>query len=356
VGDDLHVRQLSEQDLDEWVQLVGESRHGSVYALPAFLESLCRAAGGRYLVLGASRAGRLEGGVALYENDSIYGRYVSSRPLLYYNGPVLRPALSRYPSEQTALEVKILTVLAHAIATLRYARARLACSPDLVDVRPFLRAGWLGAIRYTYFVGIGDLGQQWAQVEHNLRRLVRRGERDGLSCVEDDDVEPLCSLHAETMARKGGDEYLPPGPFRIFLKAIQKEKLGRVFHARLRSGQAIASQLVLLSPGGLCHVAAAAADGAFLRTGASAFLRWRSFESLSADGFRTVDLTDAPLNAVTHFKSQLGGDLRRFVELNAPVSARYRMASPVLGALRRARFAVGEIVERARGRNGDVHS
>ena len=57
------------------------------------------------------------------------------------------------------------------------------------------------------------------------------------------------------------------------------------------------------------HTVSAAADADHLRMGATAFLRWKVLESLSALGYKANDLTDAALNPVTHFKSQLGGNL-----------------------------------------------
>jgi hypothetical protein len=87
----------------------------------------------------------------------------------------------------------------------------------------------------------------------------------------------------------------------------------------------------------VCHVAAAATDQEFHRSGVSAFMRWKSFEALSALGYAGVDLTDAALNPVSHFKSQLGGELRMTLLLDAPRSLAYRMISGIKDLLMRAR-------------------
>jgi hypothetical protein len=333
----VRVGLLRDVELDDWSRLVSSSPQGSVYALPRYLDALCHAAGGRYIVLGARQGEELIGGLALYECDSLYGRLVAPRLLLYYNGPVLRPYATRYPSEQTARSLKTLAALEQAARARLYGRLTLACSPGFTDARPFLAAGWSAAPRYTYVVDIADPARQWARVEQNLRRLIQRCERDGLSCVIDGDFDAFLALHERTVARKSLELYLPAARFAQYFDALRRQGLCQLFHARQPDGRAVASQLVLLGPGGLCHVVAAAADEAFLRSGASAFLRWKSLEALSAAGYTAADLTDASINPVTHFKSQLGGDLRMLLVLDAPRSLPYRIGVPAGAAYRKAR-------------------
>jgi hypothetical protein len=304
-------------------------------------------------VLGARQGAELVGGVALYENDSVHGRYVAPRALLYYNGPVIRPYGTRYPSEQTGRHLKTISALEHAIASRRYARVTLACTPSFGDARPFLAAGWSAGLRYTYLVDIAEPGAQWGRVEQNLRRLIQRCEREGLICVDDDDFETFYRLHERTMARKGGEIYLSAEGFRHYFESLRRNGLCRLFHARQNDGRILASQLVLLGTGGLCHLVAAATDEAFLRSGASAFLRWKSFEALSASGYKIADLTDAALNAVTHFKSQLGGDLRMLLLLDAPQSLSYRLGTRAGALVRRARMALGQTARSFGRRRGE---
>jgi hypothetical protein len=85
--------------------------------------------------------------------------------------------------------------------------------------------------------------------------------------------------------------------------------------------------------------------------GASAFLRWRGFEALAALGYQANDLTDAALNPVTHFKSQLGGDLETALVLTAPQSLRRRVAGGIEHSARLPRAAARRLV-RAFARNG----
>lgn len=314
-------------EFDEWAALVSESPDGSIYSLPRYLEILCRAAGGKFSILGVRHGDELAGGVALYESASRYGTHVSPRMLLSYNGVVLRRYDTRCPSQQTARHIKILSGLVEALARRGYARVTLNCRSSITDLRPFLAAGWSASPYYTYIVPVADLDLLWSRIERNLRRLIKRCEKDGMTVTEDDDFASCFHMHAGTMKRKGLDPYLAERPFREYFEILRAANLCRLFHARLPDGRPIATQLVLLGPNPVTHTVTAASDPEFLQTGGTAFLRWKAFEAISAMGFSGNDLTGAGLNPVTHFKSQLGGDLHLFLVADSPRTLQYRLGS-----------------------------
>src|SRR5262249_19542934 len=190
---------LPERCYDEWHKFVAASSEGSIYALPQYLTALSRAAGGRFAVLGVRNGDELVGGVALYESDSRYGPYVAPRPLLYYNGVLLRAYQTRYPSEHTSRNLKTLTALEAALTHRGYARLTLASPSSLKDARVFISAGWDVLPRYTYVVRIADLPSLWHRVEQNLRRLVKRCEREGMCFYPDGDFDSFFRLHASIM-------------------------------------------------------------------------------------------------------------------------------------------------------------
>jgi hypothetical protein len=150
--------------------------------------------------------------------------------------------------------------------------------------------------------------EQWERIDQNLKRLIRRCERDGVTYREDADFDALFRLHWQTHQRKGAPLYLPEAAFRRFFERVHGCGLARLGHAVFQ-GKVVASQLMLVGPHPVSHTVCAGADEDHLRLGASAFLRWHAFLSLHRDGYAANDLTDASLNPVTRFKSQLGGDL-----------------------------------------------
>ena len=210
------------------------------------------------------------------------------------------------------------------LANMGYAHVLLHNDATLPDLRPFLAAGWQPSLSYTYIVPLDDLAAQWDRVDQNLRRLIRRCEREGVLYREDDDFDALFRLHYQTHRRKGAPLYLPEAPFRRYFQRLYAAGLARLGHA-IYDGKAIASQLMLTGPFRASHTICAGADEDYLKMGATAFLRWRAFESLASEAYATNDLTDASLNPVTRFKSQLGGELTATLSVARTDSRQYRL-------------------------------
>lgn len=343
---------LREGDYDDWSALVRRSAEGSVYGSPEYLDALCSATGGTFRILGARKGDELVGGAPLYEERSRGGPFVAPRLLLYYNGPVLAPATSRYPSVRASGAIRALDALARAIEGERYGRVTFKCRPSLADVRPFLARDWSARPTYSYAVALGDMDEAWARVEQNLRRLVRRSEEAGMRFSEDDDFDGFWALHERTMERRDKATYLPRAAFRAFFDRLHRQGLATLMHARNGEGRVVATSMVLLGDYPTAHTVSAAADEDAQKLGTNPFLRWSSFRALHEKGFRENDLTDATLNPVTRFKSQLGGELVHSMEVDAPRSLRYRAAEAGTSLRRKLRGRLGGLARNVLRRAG----
>ena len=306
----MSVDWLGEDEHPAWSAFVAASPTGSVYSLPVYLGALAAAAGGRVRVLAARRGDELVGGIALYERATRIGVIVRPRLLLYYNGLVLRKEATRYPSERTAREVKTVDALAEALEALGLRRAEIRTRGGFGDARPFQARGWTATPSYSYVVPLDDLEAQWGRVEQNLRRLVGRCDREGYAVSDDCAFDAFFALHAGTHERKGAPIYLPAGAFRGYYETLRAAGLARLYAARSPAGEIVSAQLVLLGHPVTHSVAAGTAPEA-ARSGVTAFLRWKVFEQLAAEGSVANDLTDATLGPVAHFKAQLGARLEQ---------------------------------------------
>ncbi len=351
MGWDVEARTLEQVAWPAWEKFVAASPGGSVYSLPSYLDALCTAGGGSFRIVGVMRGEEIVGGVALYERPSRGGIFVSPRLLLYYNGVVVRRYETQYPSEATARHVKILTALEAALGGMGLGSINLR-SRALHDVRPFVANGWTVAPSYSYVVPL-DLPAAWGRVEQNLRRLIDRARNAGMSAsATDDDFDSFFRLHSATLDRHGAGVYLPRDPFREFCAALKRNGLGQLFQVRTKDGAPAAAQLTLLGPHPVSHTACAGADPESNKLGASAFLRWSAFETLAEAGFKGNDLTDASLNPVTHFKSQLGGSLELSLVLQSPRTRRFDWNARREAAIARARTRAGDLARRIIRRNG----
>jgi hypothetical protein len=320
--------------------MLARSEQGSPYSMPEYLAALCGATGAIWRIVGVFLDEQLVGGVALYETRSRAGRVVGNRTLLYYNGLVLDLPPKKFHSDRTSQMQSVLAALEQHLSGMGYAHVLLHCDASVPDLRPFLAKGWQTLLSYTYVVPLTDLRAQWELVDQNLRRLIKRCEREGVTYREDADFDGLFQLHLQTHQRKGAPLYLPESAFRTYYERVRAQGLARLGHA-VFEGKVIASQLMLTGPGRIAHTVCAGADENYLRMGASAFLRWRSFESLAHAGYRANDLTDAALNPVTRFKSQLGGQLTATLSISSSNSLMYSLETT-------ARRLKARLVERAR--------
>jgi hypothetical protein len=325
MGGKIHARFLPEPEYDSWSKLVATSPEGSIYNTAEYLDVLSSVTDARFRVLVAENGEGIAGGVALYERKRPWGSFVSPRLLLYYNGLVLSPQRSKYPSERTARQIETLSVLEESLRNAGYGRMIFRNRSPFRDVRPFLARGWSAWTSYTYVVPIQDPSAAWGRVEQNLRRLVQRCIRDGMSVVDSDDFDSFFRMHRATNDRKRIGLYLSEAAFRTYFKRLKTANLCRLYQALSSDGRPIAAEIVLLGPHCTSHTVCAATEPEFLRTGVTALLRWKAFEELSKLGFSSNDLTDAALNPVTHFKSQLGGDLEPCFNLRAPEAVGFRV-------------------------------
>jgi hypothetical protein len=344
MSSDLQVRPLTESDYDAWLRLISTAPSGSIYASPDYLSILCQVTGAKFSIVGVFKGTELLGGMPLYESRSRIGTVAANRLLLYYHSPVIREYATTYPSERTSRQLAIMQSLVTYFKDQPLAHLLLHVRHPISDVRPFLQAGWSVRPNFSYIVSIADLNAAWGKIEQNLRRLVDRADANGIVMTEDDDFDSFYRLHLDTHKRKGAPLYLQPKPFEKYYQLLREKKLGQLFQARTSDGLVIATQLVLLGPNPVCHIVCAAADAESLSLGTTPFLRWKAFQVLAKMGYKGVDLTDAALNDVTRFKSQLGGELVTNWVVVRPETAKYRLYTRTLAAVNKAR----RIVSRSR--------
>ncbi len=332
---ELEVRILPESDYALWDDFVESSPTGSIYSTTKYLQALREATGGSIEILQARMSQNILGGIALYITPHRLGPVVSPRLLLYYNGFVLAPGQTKYPSEQCSRDLGVLRVLEQALVKRRFLKIALHCHSSLQDVRVFTEAGWACKPSYSYVVSLSDLEAQNERVHKNLRRLIRKAEEAGLTFCQDDDFDSFFEMHTKTHDRKGSPLYLERSAFRKYVEDLRKHNLAALHHARLPNGRSVATQLVLLGKHRVAHTVCAAAEPEYYSTGAAAFLRWKGFEELRNSGYQGNDLTDAALNSVTHFKSQFGGTLETSFVIEMPEAWAYRTYRTCSGLYRK---------------------
>lgn len=341
----LPTRVLPPEEYPRWERFVAESPDGSPYANPRYLEVLAAVTGGTFEVVVAEKGDQLQGGVVLFTERRDGLVTISPRVLLYYSGFVFRPPTSRYPSERTAAQLAACQALAAAAADRPADIVRIKSRPTVTDVRPLQALGWSVDVAYSYQVPLDEPTLVLGRIDQNLRRLIKRADAAGLVATVDDDFDAFFRLHHDVHQRKGARLYLPREAFRRYVADLRAADLAELHHARLPTGEVVATALVIADGHPVAHLVAAGSDAAHQAVGANPFLRWKIMERLLERGYRGLDLTDAALNEVTRFKSQLGGELVPAFVLERPPSRRARLLHARAGL----RGRIGALARRIRG-------
>ena len=319
MSQELILRPLHDGEYGRWNRLVSEAAEGSPYADTRYLATLATATGGTWDILGVLRGEELLGGQPRYIESQPWGNVLSSRLLLYYNGPVVRRSVCASTRRVESRRHQVLSLLEKG-ARQGCSLVRLKMRAPESDYRPLLWQGWQGKPIFTYVVDLSDLDRIWSRIDHNLRRLIRRCERNHHSFLTPPDATAFCAMHLEVHRRKDAPLYLPTDRFESFVAELRRTGLGELFQVNLPDGTPAASQLVIFSGHPVTHTIAAAASAEAQKSGANAFLRWRVFQWLSERGYRANDLTDAHERSVARFKSQLGAEIETTLQWEAPRS------------------------------------
>lgn len=334
-GKDIRVRPVLETEFSRWDTCIDAADAGSVYHTARYLDLYSRVAGGQFRLLVVERGDQWLGGLALHERRGRWSSTAGNRLLLQYNGIVPFADPSTYPSERTARIVALQVALVGWLQNYKIDHIHWLGRAPLSDWRTFIQGGWTARPHWTYVIPITHLDDQFNRVERNLRRLIKRCEQSDYRFANELDFGGFHQLHVRTRERKGARQYLPPPALKRWHELAASAGLLTQYNVRSPNGQLAATQLVLHSNHPVTHTVMAAADGELQKTGANAMLRWRACVDLSARGFQGNDLTDADLNPVTHFKSQLGGNLEVNWLISRRDSRRHRWQTALRRLLRR---------------------
>ena len=318
------TRYLDSSEYEQWDRFVDSTQLGSIYNQSFFLDALCKSFGTSFRILGAFKGDELVGGMGIHFKPSKHGDMVHIRPLLYYNGFVVSDFESKYPSITLSRQTEVVNAILNELESGKYASAEIASTSSFHDLRPFTVRDWRVWPRYTYLVPIADLKKQWEYAEQNIRRLISRCERDGMRLELSDDAEAFHVMNTNTYERKGVDPYASRQAFAHLYQTLKDRGVCQIYFAVTPEGQRAAGQIVLFTRHPVTHTWMAGSDPAFLQSGASAFLRWKTFEDLSQRGYQYNDLTDAMIPPVAKFKSQFGGRLEATFVLYKEFSSRLR--------------------------------
>lgn len=347
----LSVRQIRTAEHEQWKQVLASAPEGSPYLLPEYLSAIAKATDRPTPTLIGifENETDLVGGIGLYRYPVTFGEAASSRLMLYYNGPFLRPAKASVPYRREQYRRRLHTLLESYLRELDLQFIRFKARDVECDYRHFIAKGWQAKPVYSYVVDLRNLDAAWDRIDNNLRRLIRRCDTAGMQFHTNGSFDSFFAMHFDTHKRKGAPLYLPRERFRNFVEEIVNRGQAKLFQVSLETGEPIASQLVLCGHHPVAHTICAGAYEVHQQSGCNALLRWRVCQWLASKGHHAVDLTDAHNPEVAKFKSQLGAELVCAMQVELPPSPAYVAATQSKDITNRVLGKVNQFLGRGDG-------
>ena len=269
-----------------------------------------------------------------------YGmRILSQPPLTTTLGPWLRPTPGKYV---TRLEHEK-DVMTELIAGLpRHDAFRQTFPPAVMNVLPFLWAGFEATVRYTYRIpDLGDVDAVWGELAHGVRRHIRKAEKE-LEVRTDLGVEVLVDLNRQIFARQG----LAP-PFSADVLRRLDAACGARGHRRMLfavdAQDRVHAAAFLVHDPNTSYLLTSGVDTELRSSGAQSLLVWEAIR-YAATVSRCFDFAGSMLEQVERFNRSFGARQTPYlyVERSRPhVRAMLLARERGPEALRRARERLG---------------
>jgi Acetyltransferase (GNAT) domain len=225
------VRPLRTEEGELWNRFVRQSAQGKLFHTFKWLQSIGRP----FQIHGCFEQGTLVGGMVLIEDPPqvAINRYHFGP----YHGVVLPAALPKYLTNLKRHR-DIMTALAN-YAKERFKKIDCYLAPEVVDVQPFMWAGYSVRVTYTYRIDLTDLDQVWRNMEDKRRNDIRRAERDGITVDDKVRIEDVLRLTEKTYQRQEGEVHFSELATRIE-HALFPQNQCRCFVARAPDGTPLA--------------------------------------------------------------------------------------------------------------------
>jgi hypothetical protein len=225
------VRALRAEESESWNTLVRQSAQGKLFHTSKWLQSIGRP----FHIHGCFEQGTLVGGMVLIEDPP--GVAINRYHFGPYLGVVLPPAVPKYLTNLRRHR-DVMTLLADH-AKEQFKRIDCHMAPEVVDVLPFVRAGYSTYVTYTYRIDLTDLDQVWRNMEDKRRNDIRKAERDGITVDDNAKIEDVLGLAEKTYQRQEEEVHFSDLATRLE-RALLPDNQCRCFVARAKDGTPLA--------------------------------------------------------------------------------------------------------------------
>jgi GNAT acetyltransferase-like protein len=315
------VQALDVEELPAWDALVSQSPTGTLFHTTKWLGTT----GTPFRIYGCYRENSLIGGIAvelvapktaghsysitadLQKVDGAAQQQIIGHSYCCpYLGAVLPPPSSKYLTTLT-LHRNVLNLLARHLQS-EFVSIHSRMGPDIVDMQPFMWAGYSINLRYTYRFDLKDLHVAWRNMTDKRRNDIRKAERDGFTIDDRGSMRDILPLIKGTFQRwRHSVQFGEVADRRE--QMLRAENKGRCFLARDRSGAAVAGIYIVWDEKCAYYLMGGYGTDAAHR-GAGALAIWEAIRYAgSALRLQRFDILCSSIPSIERFIRDFGGVL-----------------------------------------------
>lgn len=306
----------SAEELARWDGFVRQSPQANPFASLTWLQTTARLLHGGLDIWVARRGEDWLCGAPVIWRPRLGRRIGFVPPLTAYHSYLYSPRVlaSRYPSKVTAEHLALSRTLAQAMMK-RYGTVKHLLHWSVEDVRAWQWLGWDAIPRYTYHLSLDSE----PPFSHAVRKHIRKCTDAGYSISTDWNLQEFWQLYQQTQDRQRFSVGLDRGAFFELAEAMKACDQAWMITARSPRGEMATSRIELSLAGSTCLFDwVAGGDPAFLTSGVNPWLMTQTASLARQRGYALWDLCGADVEPVARFKSEFGGQLVHYFQIESP--------------------------------------
>jgi hypothetical protein len=222
-------------------------------------------------------------------------------PLTQFLGPWLAPVAGK---QAHRLEVEKDRMSALIAALPRFDRFQQSFSPRVSNWLPFYWAGFSATVRYTYRLDdLDDLDAVWAGFQENVRRQIRKAERQ-VEVRDDLGLATFVRLNEATFERRGQEVPYSAGLVRCLDEACAQRGVRKILFA-VDSARRVHAAIYVVWDANSAYYLMGGRSDEFRTSGATSLLMWKAIQS-AAGVTRAFDFEGSMIESIERFFRSFG--------------------------------------------------
>lgn len=222
-----------------------------------------------------------------------------------YTGPFIVYPDGQKNHRKYSFEKKILEEL--LLQFPKYHSFEQNCHLGFENTLPLIWKSWKQSTRYTYILeNIGDLKQTYAGFADNIRREIKKAEKD-LVILQGEDILPVLEMMESTFSAQGMKMPAQKQVFKAIQNYMNDYSCGKIYYAKSSEQKTVAAIAIIWDHNSAYYLMGGA-DNAFKNSGAMSLLMWTAIQ-FSSSKVGTFNFEGSMIPGIERFFRGFGGEL-----------------------------------------------